>query len=730
MAASLRLLPRRRRLRALAFTALAAIAVLLVLSRGRATRALINAEYAPQRSTLDCHGNARTCQLRNVHVKDGALALFVGKASEFDCKALGLSDAFAMFTGIGWGTGYVRFVCGDDPWLGDSLASIESGNSSSDDRKRFSIPITVYNLDPPKVYANGVTVITEPIVLYSVLWPNLFRTIYAAYAAWYSLLEYKIFFPEHHRVLLVDRSPPSPYKFMDIIQAVTPTKVMTSHQLLQSTTPIVFKTLVVGLSRDALVAEIVLERGNEWRFALRRKAFHMFCNALKQGILNGGKFVNGLNPAVSGDVLPNPLQPPLSNKKEWTSWLFHKHPKVTLVLREQNTPRQILNEDQVIQTLQSLPIRLSIHKFHDMSLLEQVRIVDKTDIFITMHGAAMTHILFLKPNAYVIELFPYAFKKVIYQNIASILGVRYLHWQNTHLSLTRFNWESVERNRVTDMPQERVTKLPIDWYNMDSKNYWRNQDTTVAVEELKHVVHTAIQDREVHGQTKYLMFMPWEQFNNQIVGFKSACAVANMLDRTLVLPHLGYKNPSPSILPLATPEFAPTTFVWHPFEHYFNLTTLAQTLPCRFTTFENFYSLHGHSTPITLRYHHLGDNKTSEQQLRDYYNHVARMQVAKLEWDSAYFQLSEREIRDLHVKDTTKVLALGSLFWYFDFGVPVKYPVRAYHDYMEKDMYRRISASLVGTERVAGPVEEAMKRVRMEEGFKKSLNKEMLMKKG
>ncbi|KAI9352213.1 hypothetical protein BDR26DRAFT_329187 [Obelidium mucronatum] len=434
--------------------------------------------------------------------------------------------------------GYVRFLCENsvDHWKGDSLASLGTNDTNPDNHKRFAIPIRVLNANPPKKYDPSPIVIAEPTILYSVLWPNLFRTIYAAYAAWYSLLEYKIFFNDHHRVLLVDRTHGSnPYKFLQIIQSVTPTPVMTSSQLLKGP-PHIFRALVVGLSRDALVAEIVLERGTEWRFTLRRRALHMFCKALKQGILNDGHFVKGLDiPGRESSDMEFASTVP--SKAFWSSWI-HKHkraPRVTLVLREANMPRQILNPGELIAALSRLPIQLQVHQFRRLTLIEQVRIVDNTDIFITMHGAAMTHILFLKPGAYVIELFPYSFKKVIYENIASILGIQYLHWQNMKESQTKFNWPAVEQQRATNMTKERITKLPIDWYNMDSKNYWRNQDTVVAVEEITHLVDTVVKDRRIEGNTKYLMFMPWEQFNNQVVGFKSACAVAKILNRTLVV---------------------------------------------------------------------------------------------------------------------------------------------------------------------------------------------------
>jgi hypothetical protein len=46
-------------------------------------------------------------------------------------------------------------------------------------------------------------------------------------------------------------------------------------------------------------------------------------------------------------------------------------------------------------------------------------------------------------------------------------------------------------------------------------------------------------------KTKFLLFMPWEQLNNQFIAFKSVCAVAAILNRTLVLPHVGFRSHSP-----------------------------------------------------------------------------------------------------------------------------------------------------------------------------------------
>ncbi|KAJ3267330.1 hypothetical protein HDU77_000043 [Chytriomyces hyalinus] len=656
-------------------------------------------------STIECKHGQRTCLINNLHLVNGSFAVFLGPGF----NASGMEDLH-MFTGIGWGTGYFRFHFKElGSWQGDTLQGLSLqqrpvSNDTLNQNKRFVIPIHIHASNPPNYINQPHQYISEPTIFYSVLWPNLFRTIYAAYASWYTLMDYKIFFPDHHRVVLVDRSP-EPAKFLSIVQSVTPSPVASSSSLLKGV--YIFKAAAVGLSRDALIAEIVLERGKEWRFALRQKALTLFCATLKTGLLNGGKFVQVPAGKLRHDVADVESRRSLNLlnlPREWS-----KRPRVTLVLRESNTPRQILNEGEVISALRKLPIHLSVHKFGGLSLLDQVRVMDGTDIFITMHGAAVTHLLFLNSRTVVIELFPFEFKKVIYQNLAAVVGVKYMYWQNQKESQTRFDWNTASKSRVTNMTEDRITRLPIDWYNMDSKNYWRNQDTVVSAAELGHVVKRAISEWSSVDATKYLMFMPWEQMNNQLIGFKSACAVAKMLDRTLVLPHLGYKAPKNATQ--ESSEFKVSEYVWHNFEHYFDLETLVKHLPCDFITFDNFYSLNQNRALPVIRYHHLGDNKTSESQFREYYKSVAKLTFEKVEWDvNAYFQLSKAQILSLHASDEKQVLALGSLYWYYDFGHPVQYPLTHVQDYMKNPEYERISRSLSIHERIQRAVKMDMKQ--------------------
>lgn len=121
-----------------------------------------------------------------------------------------------------------------------------------------------------------------------------------------------------------------------------------------------------------------------------------------------------------------------------------------------------MNQQEIVNMIQTIPqFDLKVYDFNSLNLRQQIYIIDRTDVLLSMHGAALTHTLFLKPDSYVVELFPYAFRKMVFQNLAKIMGVNYLFWQNSRWSDSRANWTRVAHNRMTDMPKEKIVQLPI-----------------------------------------------------------------------------------------------------------------------------------------------------------------------------------------------------------------------------------------------------------------------------
>ncbi|KAJ3093023.1 hypothetical protein HK102_012232 [Quaeritorhiza haematococci] len=213
---------------------------------------------------------------------------------------------------------------------------------------------------------------------------------------------------------------------------------------------------------------------------------------------------------------------------------------ITFLSRGSNTKtRLILNQKDLLSSLDRYrPFKLQVYDFEEISFDEQLHVIQNTDVFIGMHGAGIAHVVYMRPGTTLIEMFPFGFQKRIYENLAKYVNVRYLSWRNFNVSNSQFHWDYVEANRLTDRPKELIVDQPVDWFNMDSKNYWRNQDTIVDLNTFGRVFEFAMD----LIKPAYLLFMPWEQLGAQLDGFISACAIAHLTDYYGKLLHLAFEN--------------------------------------------------------------------------------------------------------------------------------------------------------------------------------------------
>jgi len=648
-------------------------------------------------SRIECRSNSRSCFISNLYIIHGQLHLYVGSKGFMHYESNEWSD-IVMYTGIGFGSPVVRLYKNESynnsnngslkdfprngQWIPIPNNSKDNSSSGNNNTKVLTYPLFLHYSNPPSLneLPIGFMYHLEPLMIFSLLWENLFRTIYAGVGAWYSLNEYRMLFEDKIRFVLID--PDKPSKFISVLQAVTSYPIIWFEQLEDG----LYKGAVIGISRDVLVAETNLETHHEWRFERRSLIFRRFCGKLKQ------HFLGRLNTKYTGF-----REVEKEEEEEDSRSNESDIPRVTFIQRDVGT-RRILNQPKLVFEIQTLPINLTVYSFGNISLPHQIAIIDKTDIFMAMHGAALTHLLFLNPESYVIELFPFGFRKMIYQNLARIMKVKYVYWQNLDESQTVFHWDYVEKNRFTNTSKEEIIHAPLNWYNMDSKNYWRNQDTNVSLSQVKHVMTSILKDRDEGDQYKFLMFLPWEQLNNQILGFKSACATAFFLNRTLVLPHLGYRiirwRDGSYLKEFKDDDhFTIHHFKWKPFERYFDLDSL-ENLPCSWITFQNFYSLNQGQELQRIHFHELGKAAT-EQQLKEYYRDIAMLTFREIEYDpNLYYGLSKEEILVRHQHDPNRVLALGSMFMFYHFNHPLKYPIRSFQNLLNDSLYYDITQSL------------------------------------
>lgn len=97
--------------------------------------------------------------------------------------------------------------------------------------------------------------------------------------------------------------------------------------------------------------------------------------------------------------------------------------------------RKFYNEKEIEQEVNFLfrnGHRVQYVVLENMTMLEQVKLFTSTDILVGMHGAGMSHVMFLPPHAGVLELFPnyWGFPRH-FKAMARWRKLHYIGWHNT-----------------------------------------------------------------------------------------------------------------------------------------------------------------------------------------------------------------------------------------------------------------------------------------------------------
>ena len=125
---------------------------------------------------------------------------------------------------------------------------------------------------------------------------------------------------------------------------------------------------------------------------------------------------------------------------------------ITIILRRDHinypmntnghSQRKIFNEAEIVGNLmKAFPFaRVQSVLMETLPLCKQLELASTTDILIGMHGAGMTHSIFLPKHAAILEMFPKDWKTrrpwyLCYEKVASWRGLKYDHWENVYGSL-------------------------------------------------------------------------------------------------------------------------------------------------------------------------------------------------------------------------------------------------------------------------------------------------------
>lgn len=150
--------------------------------------------------------------------------------------------------------------------------------------------------------------------------------------------------------------------------------------------------------------------------------------------------------------------------------------KIHVTLLSRNTDyRNILNEEELIEGLKNNSnyyVRKVTYN-RNMHFKKQLEITHNTDIFIGMHGAGLTHLLFLPDWAVVFELYNCEDENC-YLDLARLRGVKYLTWQDksklhqqdegkhpdggAHAKFTNYRFDVDEFLRLVKVGEDHVKK--------------------------------------------------------------------------------------------------------------------------------------------------------------------------------------------------------------------------------------------------------------------------------
>ncbi|XP_038596623.1 EGF domain-specific O-linked N-acetylglucosamine transferase [Tachyglossus aculeatus] len=104
--------------------------------------------------------------------------------------------------------------------------------------------------------------------------------------------------------------------------------------------------------------------------------------------------------------------------------------RVTILARSTEY-RKILNQDELVKALKTVSafdVQVVDYKYKKLAFLDQLSITHNTDIFVGMHGAGLTHLLFLPDWATVFELYNCEDERC-YLDLARLRGIHYVTWQ-------------------------------------------------------------------------------------------------------------------------------------------------------------------------------------------------------------------------------------------------------------------------------------------------------------
>lgn len=131
--------------------------------------------------------------------------------------------------------------------------------------------------------------------------------------------------------------------------------------------------------------------------------------------------------------------------------------KVKIGLISRRRKRFILNEYELVQSLEKLGYECVILPLETMTLYEQMQQLRSVDVLVGMHGSGLDNSVFLHPGSVLIQLLPYHVEhKCTFRATAEAAGVRYMEWTLKDPSKAVFHWDLLSQANSNAL--DRLTK--------------------------------------------------------------------------------------------------------------------------------------------------------------------------------------------------------------------------------------------------------------------------------
>ncbi|XP_061369669.1 xylan glycosyltransferase MUCI21-like [Gastrolobium bilobum] len=108
-------------------------------------------------------------------------------------------------------------------------------------------------------------------------------------------------------------------------------------------------------------------------------------------------------------------------------------PNLTLVSRRGNVSRVILNQDEVIKVAEEVGFNVHVlEPSKNSSMVKAYRLIHTSHVMLGVHGAGLTHFLFLRPGSVLVQVVPIGTdwpSRTYYKDPTKILGLEYIEYK-------------------------------------------------------------------------------------------------------------------------------------------------------------------------------------------------------------------------------------------------------------------------------------------------------------